>query len=146
VYILDTNILNVLFHDNPANQESLRNRLAEIADDDVWVSVVTVYEILIKGIVPTFRDRLNTPQAVLAFKALSDFLEDLSDFQILPYTEQDDERFLALPARIRQQQGPNDCRIAASAVSNDYTVITRNARDFEGTGARCENWIDNPAA
>jgi predicted nucleic acid-binding protein len=143
VYILDTNILNVLFHENPAHQELLRDKLAGIADRDVWVSVVTVYEILIKGIVPTFRDRLNTPEAVLAFKALSDFLGDISDFQILPYTEQDDERFRALPAEVRRQ-GPLDCRIAASAVSNNYTVVTRNQADFAGTGARCENWIDAP--
>jgi predicted nucleic acid-binding protein len=139
VYILDTCILNVLFHDNPAQQAALKGRLEAVDDKDIWVSVVTVYEILIVGIVPVLNRRLNTPQAPLAFDALNQFLDDIADYQILPYTDDDDEYFRVLPANVKRQ-GPLDCRIASSAVSNDYLVVTNNTDDFEGTGARCEDW------
>ncbi|MGZ8846377.1 MAG: type II toxin-antitoxin system VapC family toxin [Pyrinomonadaceae bacterium] len=140
MYILDTCILDALFHsNNSAQQTTLRNRLEGVDDNDVWVSVVTVYEILIVGIVSALSRRLNTPQAPLAFDALIQCLEDISDYQILPYTDEDDRYFRALPANVKRQ-GPLDCRIASSAVSHDFLVITNNTDDFEGTGARCEDW------
>jgi predicted nucleic acid-binding protein len=103
VYILDTCILNVLFHDNnPAQQAALKGRLEAVDDKDIWVSVVTVYEILIVGIVPAINRRLNTPQAPLAFDALNQFLDDIADYQILPYTYDDDEYFRVLPAHVKR--------------------------------------------
>jgi predicted nucleic acid-binding protein len=140
VYILDTCILNVLFHDsNPAQQAALRSRLETVEDKDIWVSIVTVYEILIVGIVPELSRRLHTPQAPLAFKALNQFLEEMADYQILPYTSNDDEYFRVLPPQVKRQ-GPLDCRIASSAVINNFLVVTNNTDDFEGTGAQCEDW------
>jgi predicted nucleic acid-binding protein len=61
VYILDTNILNILFHDNPAQQAILRNRLEAVDDRDVWVSVVTVYEMLIIGIEHSIEHSIEHP-------------------------------------------------------------------------------------
>lgn len=144
MYILDTCILNVLFHDNNlAQQAALKNRLEAVDDNDVWVSVVTVYEILIVGIVGELNRRLNTPQAPLAFDALIQCLEDVADYQVLPYTTEDDQYFRALPANVKRR-GPLDCRIASSAVSNDYLVVTNNTYDFRETGARCEDWTIAP--
>ena len=146
MYILDTCILNVLFHDsNLAQQAILRNRLEAVDDRDIWVSVVTVYELLIVGIVRALSQRLNTPQAPLAFNALIQFLEDISDYQVLPYTDEDDEYFRALPANVKRQ-GPLDCRIASSAVSKDYLVVTVNIDDFVRTGARVADWTLAPPA
>jgi predicted nucleic acid-binding protein len=146
VYILDTCILNVLFHDNdPAQQTVLRDRLATVDDKDIWISVVTVYELLLVGVVPEISRRLNTPQVVLGFRALIQLLDDISDYQVLAYTDQDDAYFRGIPANVKRQ-GPLDCRIASSAVSNNYVVVTNNVNDFEGTGAQCEDWTIVPAA
>ena len=39
--------------------------------------------------------------------------------------------------------GKMDLRIAAIALEEDATVITRNLRDFQRVpGLKCENWID----
>jgi len=141
VYILDTCILNVLLHDSPAKQRNLKAKLATVDDRDVWISVVTVHEILIEGIAKAIKTRINRndPKIVLAFSALTKFLDDLSDYQILPYTEKDDAYFQKLPARVKRK-GSNDCRIAASAVNNNFVVVTQNTDDFEGTGAKCQDW------
>jgi predicted nucleic acid-binding protein len=69
------------------------------------------------------------------------FLADIADYQILPYTADDDEYYRELPARVKRQ-GPQDCRIASSAVLNNYLIVTSNVSDFTGTGARCEDWTN----
>jgi predicted nucleic acid-binding protein len=141
VYILDTCILNILLHDSPAKQKNLKAKLATVDDRDVWVSVVTVHEILIEGIAKAIKTRINKndPKIVLAFNALTKFLDDLSDYQILPYTEKDDAYFKKLPAKVKRK-GSMDCRIAASAVNNEFTVITENTDHFEDTGAKFQDW------
>lgn len=141
MYILDTCILNILFHDSPAQQKNLKAKLATVDDRDIWVSVVTVQELLIDGIAPAIKNRIskNDPKVVLAFNSLLTFLNDLSEYQILPYTDNDDAYFQKIPAKVKRK-GSMDCRIAASAVNNGFTVITQNTRDFEGTGGHCEDW------
>jgi predicted nucleic acid-binding protein len=142
VYILDTGIINILFHDNPVSQKTIKAKLATVDDRDIWVSVVTIYEILVEGIAPAIHQRINDPKAVLAFDALIKFLNDVSEYQVLPYTDEDNEYFKNIPAKIKRK-GPLDCKIAASAVTNNFVVITRNTSDFQGTGARCEDWTTN---
>jgi predicted nucleic acid-binding protein len=140
VYILDTCILNILFHDSPSAQKNLKAKLETVDDQDIWVSVVTIHELLVEGIAPAIHKRLNSPKAVLAFNALVKFLDDISEYQILPYTDEDDAYFHSnIPAKIKRK-GPLDCRIASSAVNNDFVVVTRNTTDFDGTGAKCEDW------
>ena len=108
---------------------------------DIWVSVVTVQEILIEGIAPSIKTRIakNDPKVVLSFNSLIKFLNDLADYQILPYTDEDESYFQEIPAKIKRK-GSNDCRIASSAVNSGFTVITKNLDDFEGTGAPCQDW------
>lgn len=139
MYILDTCILNILFHDNSGAQKDLKAKLETVDDQDIWVSVVTIHELLVEGIAPAIKQRINTPKAVLAFNALMKFLDDISEYQILPYTEQDDAYFRSIPAKIKQE-GSLDCKIAPSAVSNNFIVVTSNTGDFKGTGAKCEDW------
>lgn len=141
MYILDTCILNILFHDSPSNQKNLKGKLATVDDRDIWVSVVSVQELLIEGIAPEIKKRVskNDPKITLAYNALIKFLRDLSDFQILPYTDADEAYFKKIPASIKRN-GPRDCRIASSAVTNGFTVVTQNTDDFESAGANCEDW------
>jgi predicted nucleic acid-binding protein len=142
VYILDTCILNILLHDNPAAQKNLKAKLEKVDDQDIWVSVVTIHELLVEGIAPAIKERINSPKAVLAFNALIKFLDDISEYQILPYTDKDDAYFRSIPAKIKRK-GSLDCKIASSAVSNNFIVVTINTDDFKGTGAKCEDWTSN---
>ncbi len=50
-------------------------------------------------------------------------------FTIVPYSVAAENLYQTWPKSL-QRIGPNDCRIAASAVVNGMTVITRNTRDF----------------
>ena len=61
-------------------------------------------------------------------------------FTLLPYSAAAEALFQAMPPEVKRI-GTQDCRIAAIAMVNDCTVITRNVRDFSRIpGVRCEDW------
>jgi predicted nucleic acid-binding protein len=66
-------------------------------------------------------------------------LEDLRIFPILTFSPEAEAIFQTFPPAILRI-GAQDCRIAAQAMAHDLTVVTRNIRDFEAIGARCEDW------
>jgi len=96
--------------------------LARLGDDGLAVSIIAVAEIY-EGAFGT-----PDPQATLdGFRAF------LSDFAILPVTDPIVEQFARLRATLRRQ-GQSitdmDLLIAATAIAEDLTLITRNVRHF----------------
>ncbi len=64
----------------------------------------------------------------------------LSSFQILPYTDEAEQLYQSWPAK-QKRVGPNDCRIAASAIVAGLTVVTCNQKDFSTVpGLVWEDW------
>jgi predicted nucleic acid-binding protein len=98
---------------------------------------------MIRGVLEELSRNERTRHVTLHYEFLRKVIGDLSRFQILPYDDEAERIFQALPPAVKRI-GTKDCRIAASALSRDFTVITRNIDDFEQTGVRCENWIDEP--
>lgn len=98
---------------------------------------------MISGVLVELSKNERTPHVTRHYEFLRNVIGDVSRFQILPYGDEDERIFQAFPPAVKRI-GTKDCRIAASAISRDFTVITRNTHDFEQTGARCENWIDEP--
>lgn len=144
MYILDTCILNILFYSTPEAQITLKAKLEEVSDSQIWISVVSVYELLVVGIAPAINPVINKSGVVVRFAGLTKFLDDLKDYQILPYTLKDDDYFQKLEARVKRM-GPLDCKIASSAVSNDFVVVTQNLDEFLAAGAKCEDWTIAPS-
>lgn len=67
-------------------------------------------------------------------------LADMQQFQIVPYTVTAEALYRSWPATVKKI-GTRVCRIAASAITNGLTVVTRNRQDFEQIpGARIEDW------
>lgn len=67
-------------------------------------------------------------------------VEMLSGWVIVPFSVAAMSRHAAL-VRQRLNVGSNDLKIAATALENNGTVVTRNMRDFARvTGLRCEDW------
>ena len=64
----------------------------------------------------------------------------LHQFQILPYTPKAESIYQSLPSKIKRI-GTQDCRIAAIAKANKFTIITVNVNDFIRIGiAPVEDW------
>ena len=71
---------------------------------------------------------------------LADLIRSLSVFSLLPYTDDAEALYRSWPAR-QKRVGPNDCRVAASAILAGFTVVTCNGKDFSAIpGVIWEDW------
>lgn len=75
-----------------------------------------------------------------AYYYLTKTIEDLAVFRILPYTEEAESLFRSWsPAQRRP--GTRDCRIAAIAITNGFTVVSCNTKHYETIpGIKLEDW------
>ncbi|HKG25334.1 MAG TPA: type II toxin-antitoxin system VapC family toxin [Thermomicrobiales bacterium] len=119
MYLIDTDWIIDVFN----NQTQAAATLKRLADQGLAVSVITYGE-LYQG---AFYSR--DPQRALA--ALPVFL---SDKQILPITTAIAERFGVIRGGLsphqRRQVGDMDLLIAATALTHNLTLLTRNLADF----------------
>ncbi len=135
IYLIDTNVISEARKKTKADPgvvDFFKQVIA--ANEPVYLSAVSVGE-LRRG-VQTIRHRGDIEQARLLEAWLTIVLEQFG------------ENILAFDAETAQVWGrlrvPNpdhalDKQIAATALINDLTVVTRNAADFEGTGVRLKN-------
>lgn len=135
-YSLDADTVNGIVRGN----ERLLRRLRAVPPADRWVCTIVVEEVLGGQIshVNTLRSR-HRP-----FGRESRFLADLvvvfATFHILPYTDEAEALYQSWPAK-QKRIGPNDCRIAASALTSGLTVITGNGKDFSTIpGLAWQDW------
>ena len=133
-YLLDTNILSEPTRKNP-NQNVL-DKLAEF-EQIIAIPSIAIYE-LFKGfpLMPEGRRRL----------AIGNYLN--KHVRALPVFDFDSKAALnlALISSKAQKAGrilPTiDSQIAAIAISNGLTLVTRNLKDFKGyTDLKLENWF-----
>ncbi len=125
MYSLDSDTVNGILKRNPA----IVRRVREERPDNLWICTIVVEELVGKQV-----SHINTLRSQRRpFGRESRFLADLvavfSAFQILPYTDEAEGLYQSWPAK-QKRVGPNDCRIAASALTAGLTVITGNGKDF----------------
>lgn len=139
-YLLDTNIISNVTKPNPS--ATLLDWMAERADDDLFISALTVAEIR-RGVLekPAGRKRAlleawftgpEGPQALFAGR-------------VLPFDEKAGLIWAQLMADGTAQGRPRsalDMMIAAVAAANDCVVVTDNERDF--TGLKLVNPLRGP--
>lgn len=76
------------------------------------------------------------------YQRLTDSVRSLSGFHILTFSEPAIARYNELLA-MKLNVGKMDLRIAAIALEEGATVVTRNLRDFQRVPELvCENWAD----
>jgi predicted nucleic acid-binding protein len=129
-YLLDTNIISNVTKLAPS--ETLIAWMAKQADEDLFISSLTVAEIL-RGVLEKpagkKREQLERwfagregPQAIFAGR-------------VLPFDEKAGliwARLMALGTETRQPRSPLDMIIAAIAEANDCIVVTDNQKHFGG--------------
>ena len=108
-YLIDTNILIEYSSNNLPNKA--QNFVSEIIDEDFNISVINKIEILSHS---------------SAGKQIEDFI-DLS--KIIPLT--DNVINMTIELRKSNKSKLPDAVIAATAIVNDFILLTRNIKDFE---------------
>jgi predicted nucleic acid-binding protein len=130
VYVLDTDTIGNALHRSDEYPHLVR-KIREANQRDLWISVVTAEELIAWGF-NRVRDRRNQiyPRIINAYKILFDRLNDLKPLQILPFDEAAYREFAAIPAVVQNVIGTNDRRIAATALSRGFRVVTHNTQHF----------------
>jgi predicted nucleic acid-binding protein len=135
MYLLDTNLVSELRKKDRANPGVTRffSRLAE-QEAPAYISVITIGE-LRRG-VELIRHRGDRVQARALEAWLQNLLDNYAD-AILEFGIEEAQVWGRL--RVPQPENALDKQIAATALTYDLTLVTRNVRDFAATGAMLHN-------
>lgn len=132
MYLIDTNVISEA-RKGPRTHPGVQAFFRRVTDEGaaVYLSVVTVGE-LRRG-VELIRHRGDADQARRLAVWLDEVLADYGD-HLLPFGVEEAQVWGRL--RVPHAQHEIDKQIAATALMNDLTVVTRNVADFAGTGVR----------
>ena len=138
MYLLDTSVVSN-FLDERRYYPQLTARILNQPPEKIFISIITVEEIL-QGALASIQKSKRKPSVTIAYQYFDDLFSALHRFQILPYTNEAENIYQSLPAKVKRI-GTQDCRIAASAKTNNFTVITVNINDFVSIGlTNVEDW------
>lgn len=132
-FLLDTDICIYLIKKKPP---SVIQKLSELANNDVAISSITLFELKYGVENSQYRQQSN--------KALNHFTASIP--HLLPL----DGAAAKVAAKIRADLkkrglpiGPYDLLIAAIAIANNLTLISNNGREFKRIeGLKLENWVE----
>lgn len=128
IYILDTNLLSLLDHDNEASA-ILQMRLAQVRPSQIVTTIIS-YEEQMRGWL-AFTARAKKPEEqVRAYQALKNHYEAFRDIPLLDFDEASSQEFARLRENHRRLSTP-DLKIASITLANRATLLTQNLRDFE---------------
>lgn len=140
IYVLDTDHLSILDQDSP-EAHRLTDRLSRIPSDALFVSIIT-YEEQMRGWLAYLARASTVEHQVPAYRKLRKHVQRYRTIPLLDF----DERAAAEYERLRGARvrvGSMDLKIAAIALANDATLLTRNTGHFEKVpGLRLQNWAD----
>lgn len=131
-FLLDTNVFSEFTKHDPA-----ASVIAFLADrKKFWTSVV------VRGELGYGVHLLPQGHRQDILKIQISFLMDLLESRILPIGKEEMEAAIFLRAKAKRSGHSlalNDALIAGTAVANNFTLVTRNVRDFENLGVEIVN-------
>jgi len=135
--ILDTDTLSYF----DQGRQRVVQRILSRPLSETAITVISIEE-QFSGRQAYLRKAKTTAQLATAYQKMTDTARVLSGFHIVTFSEAAIHRYHSLVA-LRLNLGAMDLRIAAIALEENATVITRNLRDFGRVpGLSCENRAD----
>jgi len=139
VYLLDSDHLTILWYDHGKSYETLISRIADHSDDEFAVSIVTIEEQL-RGWLAYVAKASAIEGAIKGYSKLREVIDRFREINVLDFDSAAAGVFIDLKSQ-GVRVGTMDLRIAAIAIANDLTLLTRNSIDFERVpNLRFEDW------
>jgi tRNA(fMet)-specific endonuclease VapC len=118
---------------------TLRERLADIPLDEVAVTIIG-YEEQMRGWMAYVARAKSIEQQLAAYRRLRRHLENYREVRLLDFDEAAAEEFQRL-RREKIRIGTMDLKIAATVLSRDATLLSRNVADFRQVpNLKVEDW------
>ncbi|APR83122.1 VapC toxin protein [Minicystis rosea] len=127
-YLIDAGTLVEVLRSVPSH--NLVRRLTNVPSADRWTSVISVSQILVAA-----RKSKST-------KLMQDVIRLVAAVKVAPFDIAAVQSFAKFRATIAVDGDPDDVMIAAIAVTNDFTLVTRRPADFARfPNLRAESWV-----
>jgi tRNA(fMet)-specific endonuclease VapC len=127
-YLFDTGTLAEVLRSVPSR--GLVRRLTSVPSRDRWTSVITVSQILVAA-----RTTRNP-------KVMQDVIRLVAAVKVAPFDMLAAQSFAKFRATVAAEGDTDDVMIAAIAVTNDFTLVTRRPGDFaKFPHLRAEDWV-----
>lgn len=140
MYLMDTDHMSVLRYGG-ANALRLSLRLSAVPQAQI-VTCVVVYEEQMRGWLDVAIRSKTGEDFIAAYKSLGENLSLYCAMTILPFDTSAATRFDELK-RAKINIGTNDLKIAAIALANNATVLTRSSRHFgKVPNLHIEDWTE----
>lgn len=138
MFLLDTDHLSLLERGN-ADSLALQMRLDQVPAQETATTIVN-YEEQMRGWLSRAAQANTTERLLIAYARLQSHIETFAGMPILPFDAKAAAEFERLKkAHIRI--GTMDLKIAAIALANDATLLTRNPSDFgKVPNLKIEDW------
>jgi tRNA(fMet)-specific endonuclease VapC len=127
IYLLDTDHCTVLQRGG-AGYDTLVSRLGVLHSDDFGTTIVS-YEEQCRGWADRIHRASTAVVRVEAYARLQESLVFFSGIAVWEYSANADRKFEEL-VKAKVRAGTKDLRIAAIALTNGATLLTRNTQDF----------------
>lgn len=126
-YLLDTATLAEVLRSVPSR--ALVRRLASVPSRDRWTSVISVSQILVVA------RRTRNP------RVMQDVIRLVAAVKVAPFDVTAAQSFAKFRATLAVNADTDDVMIAAIAVTNDFTLVTRRPASFSKfPHLRVEDW------
>lgn len=139
MFLLDTDHLIVIQHQSDPEFSRLHARMALHPPAEFHLAIVSFREQML-GVNTLISRSQDQSRVVRGYQLMEHCLIDFNRFQVLPFDEPASREFVRLrQAKVRIET--MDLRIAAIALSQQLTVLSRNALDFcQVPGLLVEDW------
>jgi len=138
MYLLDTDHISLIDRGGQEAQ-AIRSRLGAVEGEAIFASIVS-YEEQMRGWLSLIHSLKSVDRQVEAYHRLERLLQFYCATPLLPFDGGAAEQFRRLWAA-RLRIGTMDLKIAAIALANGATLLTRNTADFgKVSGLRVQDW------
>jgi tRNA(fMet)-specific endonuclease VapC len=126
-YLLDTGTLVEVLRSTPSH--ALVRRLTSVPSGDRWTSAISVSQILLAA------------RRSKSSKVMQDVIRLVAAVKVASFDMLAAQSFAKFRATVAPDGDTDDVMIAAIAVTNDFTLVTRRPRDFARfPHLRLEDW------